>query len=210
MRRRKKAFETREAPPAFTFLVEKALDFGATSAALLPAEQVVVDDRVRLKCAVPACPGYGNYLYCPPNTLSLQEFRRALDRYSVALLVQVESALNSLDLDAETMAEKDLVKLEEKLHGDSNRFLGKLVGKLEAEAFKAGYYYATGFTGGICVLCPECVTVASGSPCRHPLEARPAMEGVGIDVFKTAANAGLPIKLSSGEPVRWTGLILVD
>lgn len=205
-----KAFEHKEAPAAFTFLVDKALELGATSAALLPADQVVVDERVRLKCAVPACPGYGNYLFCPPNTMPVQEFRRTLDRYSVALLVQVESPLNSLDLDAETMGEKDLVKLEEKLHGDSNRALGKLVGRLEAEAFKAGYYYATGFTGGICVLCPECVTVASGKPCRRPLEARPAMEGVGIDVFKTAANAGLPIKLSSDEPVRWTGLILVD
>ncbi|MHB0980557.1 MAG: DUF2284 domain-containing protein [Thermoleophilia bacterium] len=207
---RKKALEFREAPPAFTFLVEKALEFGATSAALLPADQVVVDERVRLKCAVPACPGYGNYLFCPPNTMPVQEFRRTLDRYSVALLVQVESQLNSLDLDPGTMAEKDPIKLEEELHGDANRSLGKLVGRLEAEAFKAGYYYATGFTGGICLLCPDCVTVASGKPCRRPLEARPAMEGVGIDVFKTAANAGLPIKLSSDEPVRWTGLILVD
>lgn len=211
MRSRKKALELhREAPAAFRFLVDKALEFGATSAALLPAEQVVVDERVRLKCAVPACPGYGNYLFCPPNTMSVQEFRRTLDRFTVALLVQVESPLNSLDLDAEALAAKDMIKLEEELHGDANRLLGKLVSRVEAEAFKAGYHYATGFTGGICVLCPECVTVASGEPCRRPLEARPSMEGVGIDVFKTAANAGLPIKLSSEEPVRWTGLILVD
>jgi hypothetical protein len=36
------------------------------------------------------------------------------------------------------------------------------------------------------------------------------MEGMGIDVFKTAAYAGLSISLSSDQPVRWTGLILVD
>ncbi|MBU2602689.1 MAG: DUF2284 domain-containing protein [Actinobacteria bacterium] len=199
-----------EAPVAFTFLVEKALELGASAAALLPAEQVVVDERVRLKCAVPVCPGYANYLHCPPNTMSVQEFRRTLDRYSVALLVQVESARNSLDLDAEGMGGKSVVELEAELHGDENRALGKLVTKLEAEAFKAGYYYAAGFTGGICILCPECVDLASGDPCRRPLEARPAMEAVGIDVFKTAANAGLPIKLSSDEPVRWTGLVLVE
>jgi predicted metal-binding protein len=79
---------------------------------------------------------------------------------------------------------------------------------LEAEAFKAGYYYAAGFSGGICLLCPTCAGV--GNPCRHPYEARPSMEGVGIDVFKTAANAGLPIALSSDQPVRWTGLLLVE
>ena len=207
---KKKPLQLREEPPAFAFLVDRALELGATAAALMPSERVVVDERVRLKCAVPACPGYGNYLYCPPNTMSVQEFRRTLHRYSVALLVQVESQLHSLDLDAETMAGKDLVKLEEELHGDSNRALGRIVAGLEAAAFKAGYYYATGFTGGICVLCPECVTVASGKACRRPLEARPAMEGVGIDVLKTAANAGLPISLSSDAPVKWTGLILVD
>ena len=36
------------------------------------------------------------------------------------------------------------------------------------------------------------------------------MEGVGIDVYKTAERAGLPMAFSSDEPVRWTGLILLD
>lgn len=200
----------KEAPAAFEFLVTKALEFGATAAALLPADQVVVDERVRLKCAVPVCQGYGRYLHCPPNTMSVKEFRKTLERYSVALLVQVESPRDSRDLDEAGLAGKNAVELEEQLHGDPNRMLGRIINSLEAEAFKAGYYYAAGFAGGICLLCPECVGVASGKPCRRPFEARPSMEGVGIDVFKTAANAGLPIALSSDEPVRWTGLVLID
>ncbi|GAB4283231.1 MAG: DUF2284 domain-containing protein [Deferrisomatales bacterium] len=195
---------------AFQFLVDKARELGATAAALIPARQVVVDERVRLKCAVPVCQGYDHYLHCPPNTMSVEEFRAALSRYSTALLVQVESEQTSADLDDEGLAGKDAVQLEDELHGDANRLLGRIVTRLEAEAFKAGYYYAAGFTGGICVLCPECVGRASGEPCRHPFEARPSMEGVGIDVFETAANAGLPIALSADEPVRWTGLLLVD
>jgi len=192
------------------FLVEKAREFGATHAALMPAERVVVDERVRLKCAVPACQGYGHYLHCPPNTMSVAEFRVVLERFSVALLVQVESERNSVDLDGEGLAGKDAAELEALLHGAPNRLLGRVINRLEAEAFKAGYYYAAGFSGGICLLCPACVGVGSSEPCRHPFEARPSMEGVGIDVFKTAANAGLPIALSSDQPVRWTGLILVD
>jgi hypothetical protein len=36
------------------------------------------------------------------------------------------------------------------------------------------------------------------------------MEAVGIDVVKTAKNAGLPIHLSSSKNVLWTGLVLLD
>ncbi len=204
------SFKWDEAPEEYVFLLQKARDLGASGAALLPAEQVVVDERVRLKCAVPVCQGYGNYLHCPPNLMSVAEFREVLERYSVALLVQVESPRDSTDLDEKGLAGKNAKDLEELLHGDPNRKLGEIVNRLEAEAFKAGYYYAAGFNGGICLLCPDCVGVASGDPCRRPFEARPSMEGVGIDVFKTAANAGLSISLSSDQPVRWTGLILVD
>ena len=191
-------------------LVDKALEFGATAASAFPANQIVVDERVRLKCAVPVCQGYGNYLHCPPNTMAVEEFRTILTRYGAALLVQVVSDHSSVDLDDEGLAGKDAVELEEELHGEPNRLLGKVITRLEGEAFKAGFHYSAGFAGGICLLCSKCVGVASGEPCRHPFEARPSMEGVGIDVFKTAANAGMPIALSSDEPVRWTGLLLVD
>lgn len=194
----------------FAFLAEAARRLGAEDAVLIPSSDVVVDERVRLKCAVPACQGYDNYLYCPPNTLSVEEFRTILTCYRAALVVQVLSGQDSADLDGEGLAGKDVSELEEELHGDANRLLGWIVGRLEAEAFKEGFTYAAGFTGGICILCPDCVGVGSGEPCRHPFEARPAMEGVGIDVFATARNAELPLALSSDEPVRWTGLLLID
>jgi predicted metal-binding protein len=194
----------------FAFLIEKAKELGADAAAVIPADQVVVDERVRLKCAVPVCEGYGHYLHCPPNTLSVAEFRETLARYRSALVVQVVSANSSLDLDDEGLANKKCSELEELYHGDANRMLGNVVTRVEAEAFKAGFPYATGFAGGLCLLCPTCVGVASGKPCRHPYEARPSMEAVGIDVFRTAENAGLPMALSSNQPVRWTGLILLD
>jgi predicted metal-binding protein len=196
--------------PDPSFLIEKAGELGADAAVLLPADQVVIDERVRLKCAVPVCQGYGNYLTCPPNTFSVAEFREILARYQTALVLQVVSARTSLDLDDAGLAGKDVARLEEQLHGEPNRKLLELIGRLEAEAFKAGYYYATGLAGGICLLCPECVGVGSGEPCRHPFQARPAMEGVGIDVFRTAENAGLPMALSADEPVRWTGLLLIE
>jgi len=194
----------------FRFLVEAAQVYGAEVAALIPSTDVVADERVTLKCAVPVCQGYGNYLYCPPNTLSVTEFRAIRARYRAALVVQVVSGRGSEDLDTEGLARKDVSGLEEELHGEANRLLGRVISRLEADAFKAGFTYAAGFTGGICILCSDCVGVGSGEPCRHPFEARPAMEGVGIDVSATARNAGLPLALSSNEPVRWTGLLLID
>lgn len=194
----------------FAFLIDKAKEYGADDAAIIPADQIVVDERVRLKCAVPVCEGYGNYLHCPPNTMSVAEFRTVLSRYSNALVVQVVSATTSVDLDDQGLGHKKLSELEELYHGDSTRMLGAVVTRVEAEAFKAGFPYASGFTGGLCLLCPTCVGVSSGKPCRRPYEARPAMEAMGIDVFKTAERAGLRMAFSADEPVRWTGLILLD
>jgi predicted metal-binding protein len=52
--------------------------------------------------------------------------------------------------------------------------------------------------------------VGPGKACRRPYEARPSLEGVGIDVIKTAAQAGLPFELPPKEEIVWSGLILID
>ena len=71
---------------------------------------------------------------------------------------------------------------------------------LERTAFKLGYRYAAAFSGGECVLCDECVGQASGEQCRHPFEARPSMEAVGIDVVATAEAAGLSVETAGRGP----------
>jgi predicted metal-binding protein len=67
-----------------------------------------------------------------------------------------------------------------------------------------------GLIGGVCMLCHECAGVGPGKACRRPYEARPSLEGVGIDVIKTAAQAGLPFELPPKEEIVWSGLILID
>ena len=42
----------------FSEFIEVALKAGATTAGIIPAKRVVVDQRVRLKCEVPRCAGY--------------------------------------------------------------------------------------------------------------------------------------------------------
>jgi predicted metal-binding protein len=84
----------------------------------------------------------------------------------------------------------------------------EIVIELEREIFLSGYYKALGFGAGPCWLCVKC----NPEECVHPLRARPAMEGCGIDVYATARANGFPIEVvrdRSEVPNRY-GLILIE
>ncbi len=195
-------------------IVAAAEDLGADRAAPLPAVAVVVDERVNLKCRVPLCSGYGHNLMCPPAVMPAAETRAILGRYSDTLVVQLDIPLTQSSVDEQfegrTYAEarSDAGELEG-LRESQSRF-ARLMTDLERTAFKLGYRYAAAFSGGECVLCDECVGQASGEPCRHPFEARPSMEAVGLDVVATAEAAGLHVELPAVDHPAWTGLLLID
>ncbi|MCU0851964.1 MAG: DUF2284 domain-containing protein [Thermoplasmata archaeon] len=192
-------------------LVRFARSQGASGAKAIPARLVVVDGRVRLKCQVPRCVEYGRNLMCPPNTMPVDEFREVLGLYKRAVLVQVETDVDSLDKSERQLGDGLSERIDSETGARAWQLkLHRLVNAVETEAFKQGHYLAAGLTGGDCRLCEECVGVSSGKPCRHPFEARPSMEAMGIDVLRTCRNAGMPVSLSSSRKVRWTGLVLVD
>jgi len=195
-------------------LIAAAEDFGADRAAPVPAAAVVVDDRVNLKCRVPLCSGYGHNLMCPPAVMPADATREVLRKYGDALVVQLDIPLTQdcvdEQLDGKTYAEaKTDADQIDGLRESQNRF-AHLMTDLEREAFKLGYRYAAAFSGGECVLCDECVGQTSGEACRHPFEARPSMEAVGIDVVATAEAAGLSVELPAADHPAWTGLLLID
>jgi len=88
--------------------------------------------------------------------------------------------------------------------------LHKLVNEAEGKAMSLGFPYALGLIGGTCMLCPECVGPCSSQGCRRPYEARPSMEGVGIDVVQTSIKAGLPFDIPPKTEIVWSGLLLID
>jgi predicted metal-binding protein len=197
-------------PKRFSESVEVALRAGATAARIIPSKQVVIDERVRLKCEVPRCAGYGQYLTCPPYVMSVETFSKIRSSYKWGLLVQVEAKdIDSTDKDKGRI-NRTILKENRKLHRSFKLKLLEIVEAVESAAFKKGMRFAAGLVGGSCVLCERCVDDKSSQVCRHPFRARPPMEAVGIDVVKTAQNAGLPIHLSSSKNVVWTGLILLD
>jgi predicted metal-binding protein len=85
----------------------------------------------------------------------------------------------------------------------------RIAARLEREIFLAGHYKALGLGSGPCELCKVC---AFDEGCRHPDEARPAMEACGIDVFATAREHGFTISVvrSRKDPQHYFGLVLIE
>ena len=195
-------------------LCEEAKKLGAIDAKAIKSSDIIVDLRVTVKCRVPLCAYYGNSLMCPPHVMSASEFQEILTKYAYAVLVQVEVSVPEEVIQAAKKADN----LAE-LFGDKNyvksmlsraKELGEVVNKIEAISFNLGYRFAAGFSGGTCTLCDECVTKNPGEPCRHPFEARPAMEAVGIDVVKTAERAGFKLVAPTMDKLVVYGMVLVD
>jgi len=146
--------------------------------------------------------------------MKASEFQEILSKYAYAALVQVEMSFPEELIQAAQKADNLAGLLKDKdylqpLLPSMNKY-DELINKIEAAAFNLGYRFAAGFTGGPCILCDECVTKQPGEPCRHPFKARPAMEAMGIDVFKTAEKAGLTANPSAMNNIVVYGLVLVD
>lgn len=198
-------------------LCKLARKLGAKNAVSFNTKGVVVDERVRLKCRIPVCDDYGLNLMCPPNVMSVQEFREILAKYDHAILIQIERRIPT-EMKAEIRKADDVSALYK-----NPRFLGsykkhfnpvklklhRIVHKVEAQAFSQGYRFAVGFIAGSCKLCPECVAADSHGPCRNPFRARPSMEAMGIDAYQTARNAGLPFDIPTKDKIVWNGLVLI-
>ena len=171
---------------------------GATRTIPIKAKDVVVDERVRLKCRIPICEAYGQNLMCPPHVPPVEEFRRALGEFSDGLLVQLTASLPKSLEDPK----KDVFAAAKRLH--------EMVHLGEKTAFEEGFRFATGLIGGCCRLCDECEGVKPGGRCAHPFKARPSMEAMGIDVTATTEKAGLEVpSYPIDQSVTWTGLILL-
>ena len=165
-----------------------ALESGASEATIIRSADVVVDDRVRLKCLVPRCLRAGETPNCPPNAPELALVRAALSRFSWAVLFmcRVEPVERYAPGAGKTETDKRRVL-------SFHRQGSEVVYALERQAYKDGYHLAMGFGGGSCkdYLCQGllCQFMDSGR-CRFPHRARPAMEAMGLDVISLINKVG--------------------
>ena len=93
------------------------------------------------------------------------------------------------------------------IHCDNKKLSHKISYDLEKDAFFDGYYFA--FSMSDCSLCRSC---SHPDPCKHPKEARPALQGLGIDVYATVRKQGLPIETlkTEDEKPNWYSLVLTE
>ena len=203
----------------YRVLEKFALDLGVASAKIIPAEKVVVEDRVRLKCMV--CPYYGKNLKCPPYTPSIEEFRKMVNDYSIAMIVKLKAPEISEETtkygqkkgDEARLWNQDLNNLSPAIWADiSNIYKTMLTDLLEIEraAFNQGYAFAMAFFGGKCLLCENC---DPDNGCQNALMARFSAEAMGINVLKTAKNAGMEIQFpneGNQTPITPIAILLID
>jgi len=166
---------------------KKALELGATKAAVINVEEIYVDERVSLKCQIPMCFGYGTGANCPPNTMKPAELREILKKYRWAVFF-------TRDVPSEVIV-RDRATIKERVQVFQDVF--KIVSEVESMAFYDGNYLAFGFGAGSCrhTYCgkEKSCRAMEGERCRFSLIARPSMEAVGIDVYRMVASRGWEI-----------------
>ncbi len=205
-------------------LEKAALELGCDEAKIIPADQIVVEDRVRLRCMI-GCPTYGKNLRCPPYTPSVDSFRKILNDYSVAMVIRIKPPEISEILHEKYKPKnggedrlwdryKDPDTAASATWSDfSEIYKSMLMVLLEVEraAFKQGYPLATVFFGGRCMLCEEC-NVEEGV-CLNPVMSRFASEAMGINLSKTAENAGIQLQFKGEDDpsqITMMAILLID
>jgi len=185
------------APDFIHALKKTALEKGADDAVAIPADNVIVDPRVRFKCMIPRCYMSGTCDHCPPNGHSTSEIIKIVSDYDWGVFFRV-SVKN------EIIASKNLHKTIETGIADKSGNLMNLgahyilvftiVKILEKTAHQSGYA-ALGFAAGnckdpFCHLQPVCQSLMTDKGCRNPRLSSPSMESCGMDVYKMAARVG--------------------
>lgn len=203
---------------SFEYLAEKAKELGAIDARVIPVEKICVENRVALKCRV-GCVGYGKKLTCPPHVPTVDEFRNILREYNHALLVKFKSPAAADEEVARSPYRTWLdpaqpAEVREKAsrfwteYFDYSKTILIVMLELEKMAFNNGNTFALAFVNGSCRLCEKC-NPESGV-CVHPSIARIPEHAVGINMKRTAQEAGMPITFPiSGNPEPMA-LLLID
>ncbi len=202
----------------FQFLTKLAIEKGAVEAKIIPASKVVIEDRVVLKCKV-GCSHYGKTLACPPFTPSAEEFRKIVNEYSFVMFMKFKSSAEAESevLKKLMLAETDstipketkekVAKFWSDWRDDKRKMLQSVV-DLEKAAINQGYSLAIAFVSGQCQLCEKCNTETK--ICAHPNLARWSEDAVGVNVKKTAANAGIQVTFPFAKTPESFALLLID
>ena len=163
--------------------IDAALAMGATDCVVFEAEQICWDSRTLLKCMF-GCDDWGKNHTCP-------------SRPGYPTMAEMKEMFSRY-------------KWGIIIHTKEKKISQKISFAMEGAAFHDGYYFAMSLSD--CGLCKECAAVKC-QDCRNVKMARPAFHSVGIDVFKTVRQLGLPINTlfdPAAEEQNWYAAVFVE
>ena len=168
-----------------------AMDSGASAFVRLPTSKVVTARWVRQRCQF-GCKHYGERLTCPPYSPTPEDTRKVLDEFKTAYLIRYDGFLG-----LDTYPPESLSRAVKKV----SLKVCDIGFDMERHAFLSGYYKAFLYGAHRCYRCDVCAVEQSVLKCKFPVQARPSMESAGIDVFATAKNAGIEMKVLTDKKV---------
>ena len=165
-----------------TDYIQNALQMGAESSVRFSIDDIVFDSRVILKCIF-GCADYGELHTCP-----YQKSPLSMNEYREILLNYKWGII---------------IGCKDKRTSQNISY------ETERLCYLDGYYFA--FSMSDCDICLECARKSS-SPCVYPEKARPAFHSVGIDVFRTVRNFGLPIDVlkTPDDRQHWYSAVFIE
>ncbi len=208
-------------------LEKVALKLGCKKAKIIPREDIILENRVQFKCI--SCPYYGKKLRCPPYAPATDKFREILNEYKFAMVMNLKHPDMSNELKNELIKKygldnqrkerlydqfQDMDKKSAMIWNDFSDYYKNMLMillEIERKAFSQGYVFATAFFAGHCQLCEKCNI--ENEECTHPMTSRFSAEAMGINLLKTAQNAGMELKFSIGENIEdlnTFAIILID
>ena len=162
--------------------ITQAVEMGAKNVINFSISDIAFDSRVALKCIF-GCKDYGLQHTCPYQRSPL-----TMEEYKRIL---------------ERYSWGIIIGCNDKTSSQRISY------EIEQECYLDGYYFA--FSMSDCGLCSACAK-GEGIDCRFPEKARPAFHSVGIDVFKTVRDLGLPIDVlrDKDDVQNWYSAVFVE
>ena len=173
-----------------SLLIESACSLGATSARVIHAADISVEEDLALLCVEPQCENYGLAPGCPPHVSGPSGFRELLKNFKEAVVFKIDVPSECL---FSTIERPQIFQL-----------LHEIASGIERSAVKMGLRNSRAFAGGSCkqIFCedrPDCPVISRGGDCLYPDYARPSMSGFGINVSKLMQAAGWTLDRASPE-----------
>jgi len=162
--------------------IDLARKLGADHAVPFKIANIVFDPRTLLKCMF-GCSDWGKGNTCPSRPGSLKPWEYRKIFEKYAWGIIIHSTDKKLSQD---------ISFE-----------------IEKQAFLEGCYFA--FSLSDCAICGECAGHRD-EDCTNPKKARPALQAVGIDVFKTVHQFDLPLQTLKDEnqPQNWYSAVFIE